>query len=244
MPALRSRSRSLARLAPLAVAVGALLAAPLVCAQDMTQALAPAPSRPHDFRKWEKDISAFENLDRRMPPPTNPVLFVGSSTVVRWQSLAKDFPETPVLNRGFGGSEIADSTYYAERIIFPYNPRMIVLRSGVNDIHAGRSPEEVFNDFKAFITKVRTRFPKVPVAFVAVNPSPSRWSEKKAGERLNALVAEYVKTSANLVFIDISRISLNREGQVRSELFEADRLHFNQEGYKLLASAVRPHVDD
>ena len=202
----------------------------------------PKAAKEHNYAGWERDIAAFEKADKEHPPVKNPVLFVGSSTIVKWKSLAEDFAGTPVLNRGFGGNEIRDTTYYADRMIFPYQPRMIFLRAGTNDIHSGRSAEKVAEDFTAFVEKVRTKLPKVPIAFISVNPTPSRWSEKEEGDRLNALVAAYIKKSPNLVFIDISRISLDAEGKVRPELFQPDQLHFNDEGYKLLAAAVKPYL--
>jgi len=203
---------------------------------------APAQAKSHDYAKWEKDIAAFEKKDAEKAPPKNAVLFVGSSTIVKWKSLEADFAGTPLLNRGFGGNEIVDSTYYADRIIFPYQPRMIFLRAGTNDIHAGRPPEDVADDFKAFVAKVRTKLPNVPIAFISVNPTPSRWAEKEKGDKLNALAAEYVRKTPGLVYVDVSRISLDAEGKVRPELFVADQLHFNDEGYKLLAAAVKPYL--
>ncbi|MGC4015031.1 MAG: GDSL-type esterase/lipase family protein [Luteolibacter sp.] len=203
---------------------------------------AKAPAKPHDFAKWEKAIAAFEKQDAEKPAPKDAVLFVGSSTIVKWKSLASDFAGTTVLNRGFGGNEIADSTHYADRMIFPYHPRMIFLRAGTNDIHAGRSPEEVAEDFREFVTTVRAKLPDVPIAFISVNPSPSRWAEKDKGDRLNALVSDYIRKTPGLVYVDISRISLDAAGKVRPELFVADQLHFNDEGYKLLAAAVKPYL--
>ena len=97
----------------------------------------------HDCGKWEKEIAAFEQLDRTNPPPKGALLFIGSSTIRLWKTLAQDFPEHRVINRGFGGSEIVDAAHFAERIIFPYEPRMIFLRAGGNDIHAGRVQRNV-----------------------------------------------------------------------------------------------------
>lgn len=204
----------------------------------------PTPKKitPHDFKKWQGAIDAFEKADASSPAPQQAVLFVGASTIVRWKSLAQDFPNIVVLNRGFGGNEIADSTHYAEKIIFPYDPKMIFLRAGGNDIHAGRTPEEVFNDFKEFVAKVRTKFPTVPIAYIALNSTPARWNERQAGDLLNKYIADYVKSNKNLVFVDCAKISLNPEGQARPELFVEDRLHFNEAGYKLLAEAVRPYL--
>jgi len=101
-------------------------------------ATSPSPAaipKPHNFAKWEKDVAAFEKMDAQSPPPKNAVLFVGASSIVRWKTLAADFTGTTVLNRAFGGNEIIDSTHFADRMIFPYQPRMILLRAGGNDIH-------------------------------------------------------------------------------------------------------------
>jgi lysophospholipase L1-like esterase len=214
----------------------------LVSAEPAVATPAPKKAAPHDFKKWKGAIDAFEKADAKSPAPKQAVLFVGASTIVRWKSLAQDFPGTVVLNRGFGGNEIADSTYYADKIIFPYDPKMIFLRAGGNDIHSGKSPENVFNDFKDFVAKVRSKFPTVPIAYIAQSPSPARWNEREAGDKLNKYVAEYIQSNKNLVFVDDAKISLDASGQVRPELFVEDRLHFNEAGYKLLAEAVRPHL--
>lgn len=199
-------------------------------------------AKPHDFAKWEKDIAAFEKSDATNPPPKQALLFIGSSGIVRWKSLATDFPGATILNRAFGGNEIADSTHFAERMIFPYEPKMIFLRAGGNDIHAGKSSEEVFHDYKIFVATIRAKLPDVPIAYIALSPSPARWNEKAAGDRLNAAIADYSKKNKNLIFIDAASITLDADGKIRRELFVADQLHFNEAGYKLLAEAVRPHV--
>ena len=121
---------------------------------------APATRPPHDFAKWEKNIAAFEESDKTNPPPKGAILFAGSSTIVLWKTLAQDYPDHKVINRGFGGSEIVDSTYYADRMIIPYEPKQIFLRAGGNDINAGRLPEEVADDFVEFVNKIHSKLPK------------------------------------------------------------------------------------
>src|SRR5262245_48520775 len=105
----------------------------------------------HYFGKWEQEVAAFEASDRTNPPPKHGILFTGSSTIRRWTTLAQDFPSQPVINRGVGGSEVVDITHFADRIVFPYEPKMIFFRSGGNDIHAGNSAEQTFADFKEFV---------------------------------------------------------------------------------------------
>jgi hypothetical protein len=201
-----------------------------------------AEAKPHDFAKWEKDIAAFEKSDVSQPPPKHALLFIGSSGIVRWKSLAQDFPGAIILNRAFGGNEIVDSTHFAERMIFPYEPKMIFLRAGGNDIHAGKSAEQVFHDYKTFVATIRAKLPDVPIAYIALSPSPARWHEKAACDQLNAAIADESKKNKNLIFIDASSITLDAAGKIRPELFVADQLHFNEAGYTLLAEAVRPHV--
>jgi lysophospholipase L1-like esterase len=181
-------------------------------------------------------------MDRSTPPPKGGVLFIGSSTIRRWKTLQDDFPGRQVMNRGFGGSQIADSTHFAERIIFPYEPRMILLRAGGNDIHAGKSPEQVFADYRAFVHKVHARLPNTRIAYIATCPAPVRWEERDATKTLNALVEKYTRRHAYLKYIETYDMSVAPDGQPRRELFVADQLHFNAAGYKILADRVRPYL--
>jgi lysophospholipase L1-like esterase len=224
---------------PLTVALVLLV---LVAGQARAQSEAPAAAKPHDFARWEKDIAAFEAADRNSPPPKNAVLFVGSSTIVRWTTLQRDFPQVPIINRGFGGNQIVDSTHFADRMIVPYQPRMVFLRAGGNDINAGKSAEQVFEDFKAFVATVQAKLPKTEIVFIGLAPSIARWEQRDATKKLNALVADYVKRTPRLKYIDSYDISLDAKGQPRPELFVEDKLHFSPAGYRLLVERVRPHI--
>jgi len=196
----------------------------------------------HNFAKWENEITGFEHQDATNPPPKGAVLFIGSSTVRLWRTLAQDFPEHHVINRGFGGSEILDSTHFAERIIFPYEPRAIFLRAGGNDINAGRRPEQVFDDFKEFVAKVHAKLPKTEILFISLSPSVSRWKNAEKEKTLNTLVEAFAKQAPRVKYIETYAMSLGPDGQPRPELFIADQLHFNADGYKLLAERVRPFL--
>jgi hypothetical protein len=195
-----------------------------------------------NFAQWENEIAAFEALDRTNPPPRHALLFIGSSTIRLWTTLASDFPNQPVINRGFGGSEIVDSTHFADRIVFPYVPRMIFFRAGGNDLWAGKSPDEVFADFKAFVAKIRTRLPETEIVFISWSPTPSRWKQHEKEKSLNAMVAEYSHKEPHLQYIETYDLPLGADGQPRPELFRADQLHFNEAGYGLLVERVRPFL--
>ena len=161
-----------------------------------------------------------------------------------WESLAKDFAGKNVINRGFGGSQIADSVAFAERIVWPYEPRLVVLYAGGNDLNAGKSPEDVFADYRAFVAKVHERLPETEIAFISVAGNPARWAQVERVKALNAMVERFAREDSRLKFINVFPHMLGSDGLPRPEIFSADRLHMNAEGYKLWAEIVRPFLDD
>ncbi len=195
-----------------------------------------------NFAVWEKEISDYERMDATNPPPKGGIEFIGSSTIGRWKTLAKDFAGQPVFNRGFGGSQIVDSTHFADRIVFPYAPRQVFLRAGGNDLWAGKSADEVFADFQGFVQAVHAGLPSAEIIFISLSPSPSRWKQHEAEKAVNTMVAGFIKDKPYLKYIETYDIALDASGQVRPELFVADQLYFNADGYKLLVDRVRPFV--
>jgi len=200
------------------------------------------PAAKHNFDRWEKEVAAYEAHDKTNPPPKDPIVFTGASMIRKWTSLAQDFPGQPILNRGIGGSEIVDITHFADRIIFPYQPRMIFFRSGGNDIHNGKSVEKVFEDYKEFVATVHAKLPDVDIVFISLSPSIARWEQHDKEKQLNDLVRGFCATAPHLKYCEDYDIVLGPDGQPRPELFIADKQHLNAEGYKLLAERVRPFL--
>jgi lysophospholipase L1-like esterase len=197
----------------------------------------------HDFGKWEKEISAFEASDKTNPPPKGASLFIGSSTIRMWTTLQQDFPKVKVINRGFGGSQIVDSTHFAARVIFPYEPSRVFLRAGGNDLWAGKSPEEVFGDFKDFVAKVHGKLPKTEIVFISLSPSIARWKQAEKEKAVNTMAQKFAKKTRGVKYVETYSLPLGSDGQPRPELFRTDKLHFNAEGYELLARLLRPIVE-
>jgi lysophospholipase L1-like esterase len=205
------------------------------------QQAAPAPATAN-HAKWESEIATFERADRENPPPKGAVLFIGSSSIRMWTTLAQDFPEHAVINRGFGGSEIADSVYFAERIVLPCEPRLIVFYAGGNDLNAGKSPQEVAADFKAFVAKVQAKLPQTEIAYISIAGNPARWAQVEKVKATNAMIEEFTKTTPRLKFINVFPHMLGSDGLPRPEIFLSDRLHMNAAGYELWTKIVRPFL--
>ncbi len=193
-----------------------------------------------DPSRFEADIQAFERADLTTPPPENPVLFVGSSSIRMWTSLAADFPDYPVMNRGFGGSYMSDLLYYFDRVVAVYNPAFILVYEGDNDLAGGKSVEQVYADYLEFVAMVDAQLPNADVAFIATKPSPSRAQFLEVTRQLNERLEELASTDSRLWFIDVFTPMLNESGQPRPELFGSDMLHMNATGYDLWQSIVEP----
>jgi len=208
--------------------------------QARTTPATSSPSVP-----FESDIRAFEAADATSPPAPGSVVFVGSSSIRLWKTLASDFPDlpAPVLNRGFGGSQVADSVRYADRIVLPYRPSAVVLYAGDNDLAAGKSPQQVASDARAFASKVHAAQPDTPILFIAIKPSIARRHLLDQVREANGLVKEFADEDEHVDYVDVFTPMLTPEGEPRGELLVADKLHMNADGYKLWTEILRPHLD-
>ncbi|RZA36029.1 MAG: hypothetical protein EOP92_07405 [Lysobacteraceae bacterium] len=222
-----------------------LLALALLLSACSTAPVAPqaTPRLPDQVSNavWEQDMQRFAAEDALAMPAPGGVVFVGSSSIRMWDTLAKDFPGVPVINRGFGGSEIRDSTWYAGRIIVPYAPRQVLVYAGDNDLFSGRTPLQLRDDFRAFVSRVRRDLPDARIAYIANKPSPSRANLLAAQREANALLqSEAVRLKVD--FIDIFTPMLDARGKPREDLFIEDRLHMNAKGYAIWREVIAPYL--
>lgn len=211
---------------------GAVLGVALIGCTAMAAVAAEAPGR------FDDEIRKFELLDQRQPPPARPILFTGSSSVRMWPRLEADFPGYTVLNRGFGGSTMAEQLHYFDRVVKRYRPRMIVIYQGDNDLSRGMSPAEVAEDFVAFFDRVDTELPGTPVVLLAVKPSPDRRALLDAQRELNRRLEAFARHRKGVHYVDTFTPMLNRDGEPDPAWFKSDQLHLNDAGYALWAPRV------
>lgn len=204
---------------------------------------AQTPAAPAlDPKRFEAEILAFEAADRASPPSPGGVVFVGSSSIKNWTDVAADFPGVPVLKRGFGGSTMADVVHYMGRIVIPYQPRLVVLYAGDNDMAEGRTPEQVLGDYRAFVARLRSALPATRLAFVSIKPSPTRRAYLERMRETNRRIRADIARDSLQTYVDVFTPMLDAAGQPRSELFEADSLHMTVAGYLLWRSLLAPVV--
>jgi lysophospholipase L1-like esterase len=199
----------------------------------------PAVSAPS---QWEPDIAQFEAQDRASPPRPGSIVFVGSSSIRMWTTLDRDFPGVPVLNRGFGGSEAGDVAQFAERIVVPYKPPVVVFYAGDNDLAAGKTPAQVLTAFQSFVATMHRDLPATRIVFVSIKPSIARWSIVDQMRAANQLVRDYVRTDNRLSYVDVFTPMLDASGQPRRELYIEDGLHMTPAGYAIWRDLIAPAI--
>jgi len=191
-----------------------------------------------------KEIQAFKKKDSIQTPIKNAILLIGSSSFKNWVDVQNYFPLFPIINRGFGGSTLPDVIQFANDVIFPYEPKQILIYCGENDLASADSVTAtmVFNRFKQLFQIIRDRLPKVPVAFISMKPSPSRerlWPKMIEG---NTLIKNYLKKKRNTAFIDVYSKMFDANGEVMKDIFLKDNLHMNPKGYAIWQKIIAPYL--
>ncbi len=202
-------------------------------------ALAEVPDP--DPERFSDDIAAFEAWDAKNATPEDAILFVGSSSIRLW-STAEAFPDKPVVNRGFGGSELSDVMHFFDVLVTRHTPTTIVLYEGDNDIEHGKPAGQVFDDFEAFVERVQRELPDARIVFISIKPSPSRWDMWPAMVEANRLVAAFADQHEDIDYADLATPLLEQSGEP-GDFFVADDLHLNDRGYEAWRKALMPYLD-
>ena len=212
------------------------------CAQ-LPQGAAPAAAVRAAEGRWQAELRAFAEADRAHPPAPGGVLFVGSSTIRMWTTLAQDFPQAPtIVNRGFGGSTMLDCSLLVDPLVLRLAPRHVLVYAGDNDLSEGRTPQQVLQDFMRFVAMVHAALPDARIAFISIKPSPSREALLPKVREANAAVAAWLKAVPRSDYVDVFTPMMGADGRPRAELFVADRLHLSHAGYRLWQSVVGPYL--
>jgi lysophospholipase L1-like esterase len=195
---------------------------------------------PHDLTSpFAAEFRAFAAEEARAPLPANAILFYGSSSIRLWQTLAQDFPDLPVVNRGFGGATLADCVAEMDRLVVSVRPRAIVFYGGENDLDQGAQPEEVLRRFHRFAAGVRSRLGPIPLIVLSIKPSPSRMGNIDRINRTNALLREALPATPPSRLVDVFPHMIGEGGKSNQTYFCEDWLHLSPAGYKLWTALVR-----
>jgi lysophospholipase L1-like esterase len=188
------------------------------------------------------EIKIFKKKDSLQFPPKNAILFIGSSTFTKWTDVQTYFPKHTIINRGFGGSSLPNLIYYIKDIVYPYKPKQVVIYCGENDFTGGATAKVVADRVKQLFDLIREKYPKVPITYISIKPSPSRekyWAEMVAA---NQLIVELIAKTKRANYINTYDAMFNPDGKIMTDIFLADNLHMNAKGYAIWAKIMEPYL--
>ena len=214
----------------------------LVLATVFAATLGLTAQQPVDPNRWESTIQKFEAADKATPPSKGGIVFIGASSIARWTNLAESFPDLHVVNRGFGGSELADAVKYASRVVVPYAPRTVVLYAGENDLNRGVAPEVIASDFDKFSQLIHTSLPAARIVVIGLKPSLLRWKLRDGMRQTNMLIRTRCVADSKCTYVDPWPWMIGTDGTPKAELFVEDGLHMTPAGYVAWTKMLRPHL--
>lgn len=190
------------------------------------------------------DIQAFKKQDSASFPKKNAILFIGSSSFTKWKDVQNDFPNYTIINRGFGGSSLPDQIRYVKDIVFPYQPKQIIIYCGENDLASSDTvtAKIVFRRFTQLFNLIRNKLPNVSIVFISMKPSPSRQLLMGKMREGNTLIRNFLKTKPRTGFVDVYKEMIDDEGKPVAELFVEDNLHMNKKGYAIWQKLIEPFL--
>jgi lysophospholipase L1-like esterase len=198
-------------------------------------ALAQQPDR------WERFVAAYDEADKVSPPLKHQIVFVGSSTIRRWD-VASYFPDLKIINRGIDGTELSDALKHIDRLVLRYEPRLVVVYAGDNDIGGGKLSEQVSVDFERFVRAVQTRLPETRILYIGIKPSPLRWLQVDRMRLANHVIRTICERDDRLAFLDFDNLMLGWDEKPRRDLYAEDGLHLSPQGYQLWTAVLRPYL--
>jgi len=200
------------------------------------------PEAPPPPLFWN-DIQNFKKQDSVSFPPRNAILLIGSSSFTKWTDVQDYFPGYTIVNRGFGGSTLLDEIFYVNDIVFPYQPKQIIIYCGENDLASSDTVTAamVSDRFKQLFQMIRNKT-EAPIAYISMKPSPSRrhlFTKMREG---NQLIKDFLATQKNTAFIDVHQKMLDSTGEPMPEIFLDDSLHMNAKGYAIWKKEMEPYM--
>lgn len=192
---------------------------------------------------FEPDIQLFEKQDRIKFPTKGAILFVGSSSIRLWKTLETDFTGFQVINRGFGGSKTTDILHFFDRIVTPYQPKVIIYYTGTNDLASGSDAATVANNVEKFVQRVGKTLPGTKILVLNNTIAVSRKALHHEFRKANNLLKQKLANYSYACYVDVNSTIMGEDGMPRPEMFVADSTHLNPQGYKAWVSVVKPTLE-
>jgi lysophospholipase L1-like esterase len=195
--------------------------------------------RSQDPERFRSEVDSIQEKYLNLKTKKNLIVFTGSSSIRMWDSLGYYFPGRKLINAGFGGSQMSDLLFYADRLILQYNPSQVVIYEGDNDLFSNENPASIAEEVERLILLINKELPKTRIILLSAKPSPSRWSKRDAYLSLNSLFKQLAEEYKYVRFVDVWTPLISASGRPDASLYLSDSLHINDMGYRLWAPKIR-----
>ena len=194
--------------------------------------------------RWQTEIEQLEQLDSQETDPEHAILFIGSSSVRLWDTIAEDMAPWTTIRRGYGGAKISDLAVFVERLVNPheFDALAIFVANDITGAKDDKTPEEVLEIYRYLVATVRKTKPTQPIYFISITPTSARFQVWETSKRANQLIEKYSQSDPSLHYIDTADRYLNSDGTPNDRLFRDDKLHLNRDGYKLWGEIIQAEL--
>jgi len=192
--------------------------------------------------RFQEEVNAIQKkYDTLLDTSKETIVFTGSSSVRMWHDLQNRFPESQIVNSGFGGSQVSDLMYYIYDLILRYEPKKVFIYEGDNDISAKKKPRDIIDTTEQIIYGIRKNFPDTEIILISAKPSIARWNLKRKYKRLNRKFERLAQNGTLLEFADVWKPMLDGR-KLKQDIFIEDGLHMNAKGYEIWFNVMRTHL--
>lgn len=193
---------------------------------------------------YSSEVGRWVVQDANDPPPTDGIVFAGSSSIRRWEELTLDFSDYNVLQRGLGGATFATYQPHVQNAIIANSPRAVVLWLGTNDIAGGLPGSGVVSAFNTFAGTIHASLPNTEIFYLGIMPTPGRAGNRAQEDAANAGIAAVAAGDSRIHYIDLPAV-FDGLGAYAGANFNnkfVDSIHLNRDGYNVWESVIRPAV--
>ncbi len=191
-----------------------------------------------DPKRKQTQVEIFTNTLVRQP---GAVVVTGSSSIRRWRSIQDDLAPSRIIPSGIPGSNMNDLDYYLHDLVLRFRPSAVVIYQGDNDVMIeGVSVEQIIDKFDKIVMRVTAALPDVSLYVMSVKPSIARWPKWPKAVEINRRLATRADELDGLTYVDVATALLDGGGTPRPELFEEDKVHLNEKGYRVWTSILQP----
>ena len=197
-------------------------------------------------KKWAKEIDKFDAINASEKDPADAIMFIGSSSIRRWTTLATDMTPFRTIRRGYGGAKYTDMGVFVRKIISPHQYRALLMfvGNGVVGAPEDHTPDQIESLTRYIVSQSHEHQPGAPVFLIEITPCEKRFKAWPKIRAVNARLREVALSTPHTYFVPTASHFLKPDGTPQSDFFVEDRLHLNADGYKLWTMLIRKRLDD